>query len=82
MRDPDLKSAMPRSRRERGRLLRDRSAVKRLSTNNEFWKEVRRSNPELDVYELRRMFRTIERAYDNKNLNMADPDDLPEVIFE
>lgn len=82
MRDPDLKSAMPRSRRERGRLLRDRSAVKRLSTNNEFWKEIRRNNPELNTGELRSLFRKIERAYDNKNLNMADPDDLPEVIFE
>jgi hypothetical protein len=82
MRDPDLKSAMPRSRREKGRLLRDRSAVKRLSTNNEFWKEIRRSNPELNTGELRSLFRKIERAYDNKNLNMADPDDLPEVIFE
>jgi hypothetical protein len=82
MRDPDLKSAMPRSRREKGRLLRDRSAVKRLSTNNEFWKEVRRNNPELKIGELRSLFRKIERAYDNKNLNMADPDDLPEVIFE
>ena len=82
MNDPDLKSAMPRSRKERGRLLRDRSAIKKMSGNNEFWREVRKTNPELDIYTLRNMFRTIEREYDNKNLNMADPEDLPQPVIE
>lgn len=82
MRQPNLRSAMPRSTKEKNRLMHDRSAVQRLSSNKQFWKDVRKMNPELDTSQLRALLRAIERNYDNKNLEGAIPEELPETIFE
>jgi hypothetical protein len=74
MKDPALSGAFPQSRKERNRMMENRSFVQRISNNADFWRDVRIKNPEFPTQKIRTMFREIEQYYDNQNLeNDLDP---------
>jgi len=77
MNDADLRSAMPRSKRERGRLLYNRSAIRRLSTNKQLWEDIIQENPAFPVSKFREAMAVIENQYDNRNLESP-----PEPLLE
>ena len=77
MADADLRSAIPGSKRERGRLLYNKSAVRRLSGNKQFWRDVLQDNPDFPVGKFRQAFNALENRYDNRNLESP-----PDLVLE
>ena len=52
------------------------SSGKRLSQDNELFREIRKNNPQINQSDLHKLFRQIESRYESKSLS----DDVPEEI--